>query len=103
MVEVARLRSGALLGFLTAVLLLSAQDTAPILVLGDGHPAFDAYPHPLTGFGLTGEQFLKNRHLCRLQGTERTGLAMAHRVLMSVGYVIRPGLVRFTAAVKSQT
>ena len=43
---------------------LSPVDAAPVLVLGDRHPAFDADADPLSrGFG--GEEFLEDRHMCR--------------------------------------
>jgi hypothetical protein len=50
---------GLLLSFLAAVLLLGSQDAAPFLVLGDGHPAFDANPNTNPRLGLSGEELLQ--------------------------------------------
>jgi hypothetical protein len=42
---------------------LAAEDTAPFLVVGDGHTAFHAYTDALFGFGFPEEQFLQERHV----------------------------------------
>src|SRR4051794_28795195 len=42
--------------------LLSPEDAAPVLVLRDGHAAFDAHAHTLHGLGLLGKQLLENGH-----------------------------------------
>src|SRR6476469_5414895 len=43
-------------------LLLGPVNAAPVLVLGHGHPAFDAHPHASLGVGLLREQLLEESH-----------------------------------------
>jgi hypothetical protein len=42
--------------------LLCPENAAPVLVLGNGHPAFNANAYPLAGFGLAGKQLLEKGH-----------------------------------------
>ena len=50
------------LGATVVHLPLSPENAAPILVVGDGHPAFDANPHPLPRLGIPGKELLQERH-----------------------------------------
>ena len=58
-------RSGAFRGALRATSVhfaLSPEDAAPVLVLGQGHSAFDTNPHALPRLGIPGKELFQERH-----------------------------------------